>query len=254
MVLTVTVTWSGFGVELGQHVARVVGQPLGVGAFGLGREGDRAADLDDHVRHGLAHAGDQLVELGQALGALAVELAHVQVQHRGAGVVAVHRLLDLGFHRDRDVLREVGGNPLGAVRRGGDDQLVLVLGEEGAVEEVHVVSLVDVSIRKGLCKSGVRFARRLRQPLRAGADDHVGREIQDSCEELPELLVVVGGEARIAVVRERAVDLRPVLGGQMLARRGRITFDSSLMCCIWSEAKRATAAANASKPWPGSVS
>jgi hypothetical protein len=50
-------------------------------AVGFGREGDRAADLDDHVRHRGAHAGDQLVELGQALAALAVELAHMQVQH-----------------------------------------------------------------------------------------------------------------------------------------------------------------------------
>jgi hypothetical protein len=88
------------GIELGQHVARVVGQPLGVRAFSLGREGDRAADLDDQVRHGLAHAGDQLIELGQALGALAIEFAHVQVQDRGARVVAVHGLLDLRFHRD----------------------------------------------------------------------------------------------------------------------------------------------------------
>jgi hypothetical protein len=82
-------------------------------AVGLGREADRAADLDDHVGHGLAHAGDQLVELGQALAALAVVLAHVQVQHGGAGVVAVDRLLDLRRHGDRDVLGEVRGNPLG---------------------------------------------------------------------------------------------------------------------------------------------
>jgi hypothetical protein len=57
----------------------------------------------------LAHAGDQLVELGQALAALAVELAHMQVQHGGAGVVAVHRLLDLLFHRDRDVFGKSEG-------------------------------------------------------------------------------------------------------------------------------------------------
>jgi hypothetical protein len=53
------------------------------------RERDRAADLDDHLGHRLAHAGDQLVELGQALGTLAVRLAHVQVQHGGAGVSAI---------------------------------------------------------------------------------------------------------------------------------------------------------------------
>ena len=33
-----------------EHVTRVVVQPLGLGAIALGREGDRAADLDDHLR------------------------------------------------------------------------------------------------------------------------------------------------------------------------------------------------------------
>ena len=102
VVLTVTVTWSGLGSSSASMWRVSSDSHLALGAVGLGREGDRAADLDDHVRHGLAHAGDQLVELGQALGALAVELAHVQVQHGGARVVAVHRLLDLRFHRDRE--------------------------------------------------------------------------------------------------------------------------------------------------------
>ena len=136
-VLTVTVTWSGLGSSSASMWRVSSDSHLACRAFGLGREGDRAADLDDHVRHGLAHAGDQLVEHGQALGALAVELAHVQVQRRGAGVVAVHRLLDLRFHRDRDVFRKVRRHPLGAVRCGGDDELVLVFGEQGSVEEVH---------------------------------------------------------------------------------------------------------------------
>ena len=95
VVLTVTVTWSGFGSSSASMWRVSSDSHLAAGAVGLGREGDRAADLDDHVRHGLAHAGDQLVELGQALAALAVEFAHVQVQHGGAGVVAVDRLLDL---------------------------------------------------------------------------------------------------------------------------------------------------------------
>jgi hypothetical protein len=106
-------------------------------AVGFGGEGDGAADLDDHVGDGVAHAGDELVELGQALAALAVELAHVQVEHRGAGVVAVDGLLHLLLHGERNVLGEVRGNPFGAIRRGRDDELVLVLGKERAVEEVH---------------------------------------------------------------------------------------------------------------------
>ena len=133
----------GLGVELGQHVAGVVAQPLGGSAFRLRRKADRAAHLDHHLGHGLAHAGDQLVELGQALAALAVELAHVQVQHGGAGVVAVHRLLDLRFHRDGDVLGKVGGQPARRIGSGGDDERLLVLGEQVSVEEIHCMSPVS---------------------------------------------------------------------------------------------------------------
>ncbi|SPA31811.1 conserved hypothetical protein [Cupriavidus taiwanensis] len=124
-------------LQLGQHMAGVVRQPLGLLAVILRRERDRAADLDDHVRHRGAHAGDQFVELGQALGALAVEFAHVQVQHGGTGVVAIHRLLHLLFHGHRNVFREVLRHPLGAIRGHGDHHLVHVLGVQGIVEELH---------------------------------------------------------------------------------------------------------------------
>ena len=116
-VLIAMVTWSGCGIELGQHVPGVVGEPLRVRAFTFGGEGDRSADLQDHVRHRLAQSGEQLVELRQPLGALAVELADVDVQHGGAGLVAVHRLLDVLVHRQRQVLAEVVQLPLRAVRR-----------------------------------------------------------------------------------------------------------------------------------------
>ena len=42
----------GLGAELGQHVARVVGEPLGCGAIGLGGKRNRTTDLDDHLRPG----------------------------------------------------------------------------------------------------------------------------------------------------------------------------------------------------------
>ena len=137
LVLMAMVTWSGRRVELGQHVPGVVAEPLGVRAVALGGEGDGAADLQDHVRHGLAEPAEQLVEHRQPLGALAVELADVDVQHGGAGVVAVDRGLDVLVHGQRQVLAEVVRLPLGAVRRGGDDQLLLDLGEQGVVVEVH---------------------------------------------------------------------------------------------------------------------
>jgi hypothetical protein len=130
----------GRRLQLGQHVAGVVGQPLGGFALAFRGERDRAAYLQDHLRAGLADAGQQLIELGQALGALAVLFAHVHVQHGGAGVVAVHRLLDLRVHGHRDVLGEIGRHPLGPVGRGGDDQLLHVLDEQRSIDEVHVLS------------------------------------------------------------------------------------------------------------------
>jgi len=106
-------------------------------ALGLRSEGDRTADLQDHVRHGHLQLAQQLVELREPLGPLAVFLAHVQVQHGGAGIVAVHRLLHVLLHGDRQVLGEVRRQPLRPVGRGGDDEVLLVLGEQGVVEEVH---------------------------------------------------------------------------------------------------------------------
>jgi hypothetical protein len=132
--------------QVGEHVARVVGQPLGGLALVFRGERDRAAHLDDHVGHRRAHAGNQLVELGQPLGALAVQLAHVQVQHGGAGVVAIHGLLHLFFHRYRDVFRKVFRHPFRAVRRDGDDDLVLVLGVQRIVQKLHGVSPVGVLV------------------------------------------------------------------------------------------------------------
>ncbi|MNP42990.1 hypothetical protein D3C76_1367850 [compost metagenome] len=118
-------------------MAGVVGQPLGRFAVAFRGEGNRAADLDDHVRHGFAHTGDQLVELGQALGALAVQFTHMQVQDRGAGFIAIDRFLDLLVHGQRDVFREVFRHPFRAVRGHGDDHFFHVFGVQGIVEELH---------------------------------------------------------------------------------------------------------------------
>src|SRR5262249_19078311 len=105
-------------------------------------------------------SGEQLVEPGEPLGALAVLLAHVDVQDGGAGVVAVDRLLDVLLHRHRDVLGEVGGQPFGTVRAGGDHELLLVFGPEGSVDEIHFVLLDS----KADGKTMVRRACRRRFP------------------------------------------------------------------------------------------
>ena len=62
----------GFGVEFGQHVARIVAQPFRLSAFAFWCERDRAADLQQHVRHGRAQAVEHLVKGAYSLGALAV--------------------------------------------------------------------------------------------------------------------------------------------------------------------------------------
>src|SRR4029453_12150158 len=90
LVLMAMVTWSGLGSSsasmwrgawrgpLPAAPPRAGGggaEPLGVRALALGGEGDGAADLQDHLRHGLAEPAEELVELRELLGALAVELA-----------------------------------------------------------------------------------------------------------------------------------------------------------------------------------
>ena len=104
-----------------------------------GEDGD-AKWLSDDTRHMLAELDPKPDQVTIAINTSQmniVELAHVDVQHRRAGLPAVHRLLHVLVHRQRDVLREVRRLPLRAVRRGGDDQLLLVLGEQGIVEKVH---------------------------------------------------------------------------------------------------------------------
>lgn len=107
LVLIAIVTWSGLGIELGEHVAGVIGQPFRVGAFTFGSKRDRSADLQDHVRHRLAQSGQQFVELRKPLAAFAVELADVDVQDGGTGLVAVDGLLHVLFDGQREILGKV---------------------------------------------------------------------------------------------------------------------------------------------------
>ncbi|MCY1365153.1 hypothetical protein D9M69_519870 [compost metagenome] len=118
-------------------MAGVIGEPFGDVAITLRGEGNRATDLNDHVRHRFTHAGDQLIELGQSLGAFAIELTDMQVKHSGAGVIAINRHLHLLCHGDRDVFREVRRHPLRSVGSNGDDELLLIFRVQGSVEKVH---------------------------------------------------------------------------------------------------------------------
>ena len=127
----------GHGRQLGQHVTGVIRQPLGCAVRAFWGKADGAADLNNHFRHALTHTGNQFVELGQALAALAIVFTHVQMQHGGTGFVAVHRLLNLLFHGDWDVFREVRRNPARSIGSGGDDQRLLVFRVQVAVKKVH---------------------------------------------------------------------------------------------------------------------
>jgi hypothetical protein len=73
----------------------------------------------------------------------------MDVQHRGAGVVAIDRLLHLLVNADRDVLGKVRGEPFGTVRRCGNYQFLLVLRNERAIEEVHDQILSSDTVEKG---------------------------------------------------------------------------------------------------------
>ena len=132
-----------------EHVTRVVVQPLGLGAVALGREGDRAADLDDHLGHGFLEARHhEVVVLDIRREVPGRGVAHVEVQDPGAGVVAIHRRLDLLVPGHGDVGR-VARQPRRPIRRRGDDQRLHVLGIQRVVGVTHeLFLLVSVS---GFC-------------------------------------------------------------------------------------------------------
>ena len=124
-------------VQLRQHVTRIVVQPLGLLAVALGRERDRAADLDDHLGHGFLDAFEQVVVVVEVRGQVpGRRIAHVEVQDGCAGVVAVHRRLDLLVPGDSDV-GSVARQPRRPIRRRRDDQRLHVLGIQRVVGVVH---------------------------------------------------------------------------------------------------------------------
>ena len=107
---------------------RVVAQPFRLSAFAFRRKRDRAADLQHHFRHRRAQAIEHLVEDADALGALAIRFAAMDVQHGCSGVVAIDRLLHLVGEGDRNVFREIARQPLRTVGRHLNHELLLVFG------------------------------------------------------------------------------------------------------------------------------
>ena len=131
------VTVSGAGRYFREHVTRVVVQPLGLGAIALGREGDRAADLDDHLGARFLEARHHEVVVFDIRGEVPGRgVAHVEMQDPGAGVVAIHRRLDLLVPGHGDVGR-VARQPRRPIRRRGDDQWLHVLGIQRVVCVTH---------------------------------------------------------------------------------------------------------------------
>src|SRR5580704_7102872 len=104
----------------------------------LRREGDGAPDLDDHLGHGLAQARNLFVELLEIFRAVTcLRIPDMQVQHRGARVVAIDRLLRLLLPSDRNVFREVAWEPLRPERRDRDDERLLIFWKHRVVSKIH---------------------------------------------------------------------------------------------------------------------
>ncbi|MNT66781.1 hypothetical protein D3C72_2048690 [compost metagenome] len=61
----------------------------------------------------------------------------MQVQHRGTGLIAVDRFLDLFVHGDRNVFRKVTDLELRTIGSNSDDQFFLIFGVQRTVNEIH---------------------------------------------------------------------------------------------------------------------
>ena len=86
-----------FRVDLGRLMAGVVALKLRFLA-GVGRKRNGAADLQNHLGNSFAQPGNLVAIFLQVLGDVArLWIAHINVQERGAGVIAIHRGLSLLF-------------------------------------------------------------------------------------------------------------------------------------------------------------
>ena len=118
------------GIDFGQLMARVVALELRFFAW-LGGKRDRPAELQDHLRHGIAQSPDLVVVLVEVFGDVAgFGIAHMDVQQRCAGVVTVHRGLDLFVPGDGKFLfrSAIHWHPDWPIGRGGDHQRGLIFG------------------------------------------------------------------------------------------------------------------------------
>src|SRR5277367_5741670 len=83
-----------------------------------------------------------------------LRIAHVQMKDRGAGVVAIHRLLSLLLPGHGNVLGIIARQPLRAIWRHRDDEFFLIFRKHGILREVHFVvsSLRKVRVRSTALK------------------------------------------------------------------------------------------------------
>ena len=107
--------------------------------------------INEHALPAVFHSGHSGIGSGMRCGGglrleysnpmhlddVAIGFPDMQMQHGGTGFVTIHRLLDLVFHADGDIFREVGRDPAWCIGRGGDDQWLLVFRIKVTVEEVH---------------------------------------------------------------------------------------------------------------------
>ena len=160
-------------------MARVVAQPFRFRLVGLWRERDRTADLKDHFRHGLAQQPDEVVilfEIDRTLPGRGI--AHVDVQHGGAGVPAIHRRLHLLIPGNWNV--GVAGQPLRAEWRYRDDQRSHVFRQYRVVGVVHLSS--PVSMQSKFFRSSIASPLRAATKFPRQSGSGGGNAVESGCQ------------------------------------------------------------------------